>query len=78
MTLVAIRKKLHRYIDRAKDQKVKAFYSLVEEVIRKDEKTWTREFIEEQEGRAADFESGKVKVKSWNSVKRETRKASLK
>lgn len=78
MTSVAIRKKLHRYIDRAKDKNVKAIYSIVEDVLLEDEKIWTREFVREQEKRADELENGKIKAKSWNLIKKETRKKSLK
>jgi hypothetical protein len=74
MTTIAIRKKLHQYIDGAKDKNVKAIFSLVEDVLKDDQTVWTEEFKNEQDNRARDFEMGKVKGKSWSSVKKAARK----
>jgi hypothetical protein len=78
MTTLAIRKKLHRYIDKAQDKNVKAIYSIVEEVLNKEEEVWTESFIEEQESRANEFETNKIKAKSWSAIKKGTRKKNSK
>ncbi len=43
MTIAAIRKKLHEYLDTADDKKIKAMYTLLESEI--EEHTYSDEFI---------------------------------
>ena len=76
MSTVSIRQKLHHYIETAQDKKVKALFTMVEDEIGKDHEIWTDEFITELNKRIADFESGKVKGRSWKEVKQRARQTS--
>jgi hypothetical protein len=73
MSTVAIREKLHRYIETAHDKKVKAIYAMVEDEMTEDALVWTDKFLIELNKRASDFESGKVKGRSWEEVKKGAR-----
>jgi len=73
MSTVAIRQKLHRYIETAQDKKVKAIFAMVEDEIEEDSVVWTDKFLSELKKRASDFESGKVKGRTWEEVKKGAR-----
>ncbi len=73
MSTVAIRQKLHRYIETAQDKKVKAIFAMVEDEIEEDSVVWTDKFLSELKKRASDFESGKVKGRTWEEVKKRAR-----
>ncbi len=73
MSTVAIRQKLHRYIETAQDKKVKAIFAMVEDEIEEDSVVWTDKFLSELKKRASDFESGKVKGRTWEEVKKSAR-----
>ena len=73
MSTVSIRQKLHHYIETAQDKKVKALFTIVEDEIGKDHEIWTDEFVTELNKRTSDFESGKVKGRSWKEVKQNAR-----
>ncbi len=70
MNTVAIRQKLHHYIETAKDKKVKAIFAMVEDEIEAGAVVWTDEFLNELNKRANDFENGKVKGRTWGEVKK--------
>lgn len=70
MTIVAIRKKLHHYIETAQDKKVKAIFAMVEDEIGDDVIVWSDKFLHELNKRATDFEKGKVKGRTWEEVKK--------
>ena len=69
MTILAIRKKLHHYIETAQDKKVKAIFAMVEDEIEDDDVVWSDKFLSELNKRASDFENGKVKGRTWEEVK---------
>ena len=73
MGIVAIRQKLHHYIETAQDKKVKAIFAMVEDEIEEDAVVWTDKFLSELNKRASDFESGKVKGHTWEEVKKAAR-----
>lgn len=73
MTTETIRRRLHDYIESAKDKKVKAIYKIVEDEI---EGTLLNEKqLAEVDRRVAEYESGKVKGLSWEEVKNHAKKS---
>ncbi len=74
MSTSAIRQKLHHYIETAQPKKVKAIYAIFEEEIKGDDVVWTDEFVTELNKRVSDFENGKVKGRSWEEVRKGTRR----
>ena len=70
MTIVAIRKKLHHYIETAQDKKVKAIFAMVEDEIEDDAIVWPDKFLNELNKRTSDFENGEVKGRTWEEVKK--------
>ncbi len=73
MNTLSIRKKLHPYIETAQDKKVKAIYTMIENEIDESESQWPDELLEELNKRAEDFESDKVKGRTWEEVKKKAR-----
>lgn len=73
MNTLSIRKKLHQYIETAQDKKVKAIYTMIENEIDESESQWPDELLEELNKRAEDFESDKVKGRTWEEVKKKAR-----
>ena len=73
MNTLSIRKKLHRYIETAQDKKVKAIYTMIENEIDESGSQWPDELLEELNKRAEDFESDKVKGRTWEGVKKKAR-----
>ncbi len=76
MRTIAIRQKLHHYIETAKDKKVKAIFAMVEDDIEEGAIIWTDEFVTELNRRAMDFEKQKVKSRTWDEVKKTARQLS--
>ncbi len=74
MTTAAIRKKLHNYIETAKDKKVKAIFAMVEDDIEEGSVIWTDDFLHQLNKRANEFESGKTKGLTWEEVKKNSRR----
>lgn len=74
MTTAAIRKKLHHYIETAQDKKVKAIFAMVEDEIKEDNVNWTDDFLEQLNKRTNDYESGKINGRSWEDVKKSSRR----
>jgi hypothetical protein len=75
MKTTTIREKLTNYIRSADEKKVKAIYTMLEGEIAQEDDIWTDEFLNELNKRTTDYESGKVKVKSWKEVKKRARKS---
>jgi PleD family two-component response regulator len=70
MTTTVIREKLHDYIDRADDTKIKVLYSMMEIDFEKKVNSWEDEdFLDELDRRKAEFESGKVRGSTWEEIK---------
>jgi hypothetical protein len=65
-----LRQKLHQYIDEAGEKELKVLYSMVEEEMTEYNRWSNKDFVEEMNRRASEFESGKVKGNSWEEVKR--------
>ena len=73
MTTVAIRKKLHEFIDNIEEKKAKAIYTLFEEEIKQGERINIEQYNKEIEEAEAEFEKGEYithdtmlkKVKQW-------------
>jgi hypothetical protein len=76
MSILAIRQKLHHYIETAKDKKVKAIFAMVEDDLEDGSIIWTDEFVNELNQRIIDFEKGKVKGRTWLEVKKKARQLS--
>ena len=63
MSTVAIRQKLHHYIETAKDKKVKAIFAMVEEEIEETSEHWKDEnFVAELRRREANYKTGTAKL----------------
>ena len=61
MTTAAIRKRLHDYINIADDKIVEAIYSIVKREIIENNDLWEEEyFLNDQDRRMEELESGKV------------------
>jgi hypothetical protein len=73
MTTIAIRKKLHEFIDNIEEKKAKAIYTLFEEEIKQGERISIEQYNKEIEEAEAEFEKGDYitndamlkKVKQW-------------
>lgn len=73
MTTIAIRKKLHEFIDNIEEKKAKAIYTLFEEEIKHGERISIEQYNKEIEEAEAEFEKGDYithdamvkKVKQW-------------
>ena len=78
MTTKDIRQKLHEYIDSASDKKVKAFYVIVEDEIDDtyDNPLDNPSVLAEMEKRYEHYKANPSSAKSWEEVKRITRKKS--
>ena len=75
MSTDILREKLHRYIERADQKKVKAFYNILESEILQEESD-DDDQLKELNKRTSDFESGKVVGYTWAEVKQRARKSS--
>lgn len=73
MTTIAIRKKLHEFIDNIEEKKAKAIYNLFEEEIKQGERISIEQYNKEIDEAEAEFEKGDYitqdamlkKVKQW-------------
>lgn len=73
MTTIAIRKKLHKFIDNIEEKKAKAIYTLFEEEIKQVERISIAQYNKEIDEAEAEFEKGDYithdallkKVKQW-------------
>jgi predicted transcriptional regulator len=73
MTTVTIRQKLHQFIDKIGEKKVKSIYTLFEEEINQDERISIEQYNKEIDEAEAEFEKGEYitheamlkKVKQW-------------
>ncbi len=74
MSTLAIRQKLHQYIETAHDKKIKAIFAIVEDEIEDANIIWTDEFVSELQKRADDFENGRVTGRTWQQVRRGVKK----
>ncbi len=73
MKTTEIREKLYNYISKANDKKVKAIYTMLENEIQQEDEVWTDEFLNELNKRTSGYESGKLKTRSWKTVKKNAR-----
>ena len=74
MSTIAIRQKLHSYLEVADDKKVKAMYVMMEEDIEESAVEYTDEFKKELDRRYADYKSGKAKMITAAESKRRIQK----
>jgi predicted transcriptional regulator len=73
MTTIAIRKKLHEFIDNIEEKKAKAIYTLFEEEIKQGDRISIEQYNKEIDEAEAEFEKGDYitheamlkKVKQW-------------
>lgn len=73
MTTITIRQKLHRFIDKIGEKKVRAIYTLFEEEINQGERISIEQYNKEIDEAEAEFEKGDYitheamvkKVKQW-------------
>lgn len=73
MTTIAIRKKLHQFIDNIEEKKAKAIYTLFEEEIKQGDRISIEQYNKEIDEAEAEFEKGDYitheemvkKVKQW-------------
>ena len=71
MKTIEIKEKLHHYIETAKEHKLKAIYTMVEdEIVEKGYDYWNdKAFIEELDKRSANYKNGKTKAIAWEDAK---------
>lgn len=70
MTTAIIRHKLYDYIRMAKDKKIKAIYTMLEEEIEEVYEHWNdKNFVAELNKRSSDYKDGKIKGISWETGK---------
>lgn len=62
MSTVAMRQKLHSYLEVAGDKKVKAIYAIMENDIKGSAMDYTAGIKKELDNRYADYRAGKVKT----------------
>lgn len=62
MSTGAIRQKLHSYLERADDKKVKAIYAIMEDDIEQLAMEYTEEIKQELDKRDSDRKNGKTKL----------------
>lgn len=74
MSTVAIRQKLHSYLEVADDKKVKAIYAIMETEVEKSAVNYSNDFKAELDQRYADYKSGKAKMITEQQSKRRIRK----
>ena len=60
MTTVTIRQKLHQFIDKIGEKKVKAIYTLFEEEINQDERISIKQYNKEIDEAMAEVKKGEV------------------
>ena len=73
MTTIAIRKKLHQFIDNIEEKKAKAIYTLFEKEIKQGDRISIKQYNKEIDEAEAEFEKGDYishealikKVKQW-------------
>lgn len=73
MTAIAIRKKLHQFIDKIEEKEVKAIYTLFEEEIKQGERISIEQYNKEIDEAEAEFVNGEYithkamlkKLKQW-------------
>ena len=70
---IALREKLHHFIDKVEDKKIEAMYVLFEQEI-EEEDVYTDEFKAELDKRFADYKSGKSKMITEEESKRRINK----
>jgi hypothetical protein len=73
MSLTAMRKQLHSYIDQADHHKIKAIYTLLEKEFEQDRVVWTKELSEELDKREMDLDTGSMKGVAWTDVQEKVR-----
>jgi hypothetical protein len=69
MNTAAIRERLHLFIERVEEKKVKAIYTLFEDEITQDEWEYTDEFKAELDRRYAHYKSGGKMVSATEADK---------
>ena len=70
MNTIAIRQKLHSYLEVANDKKLKAIYTMVEEEIEETEVGYTGEFKAELDKRYAGYKNGTAKIVTTTESKK--------
>jgi hypothetical protein len=70
MTTVALRQKLHQFIDSIEEKKIKAIYTLFENEIEQSEVVYTDEFKAELDKRVAYYRNGGKMISSTEMNKR--------
>lgn len=73
-TIDTLREKLHQYIDHVEDEKIKAFYTIVQTDIEDDASVYTAEFKAELDKRQEDYRSGKSKMVTSEESKKRVQK----
>jgi hypothetical protein len=74
MDVLALRQKLHNYLEVADDKKVKALYAIMEEDIEESAVEFTPEFEAELDRRYEDYKSGKAKMVTATESKKRIQK----
>ncbi len=72
MTITAMKKKLHEYVENGDPQKIKLFYSLLED--KESEIEWSDEFVKELDRRTYEMENDLVKTYTLDEMITEARK----
>lgn len=76
MSTTLIRQKLHHYIETAKEKKLKAIFTMVEEEIKEPDNRWNdKEFVAELERRESAFMEGKTTAYTLDETITRARKA---
>ena len=70
MDAAIIRRKLFDYIRHLDDQKVRAIYILVEDIIEEENGIWNDEFVEDMIRRKKEYKQSKTNGYSWEEVQK--------
>jgi len=78
MSTADIREKLHQYIERADDKKIKAIYTIVGEEESNPRAKYDETFIAELERRHDEIKDGTAKTYTWEEVQQRAKRSLLK
>jgi putative addiction module component (TIGR02574 family) len=74
MSIIAIRQKLHNYLEVANDKKIKAIYAIMENDVEESALEYTDEVKKELDNRHSAYKNGKAKTVSAEESRKRVQK----